>query len=148
MEFALDRPYHPHGLMTPTDLNWWECPLAQAYLYVCLGAIFGAAARFFLTHLSSELSHHHGFPYGTLVVNVSGSLLVGLVLAWTADRAHLSDHWRLLLATGFCGAYTTFSTFAFESVGYVKEGRMGLFAANLLANNILCLLAVFLGIYI
>jgi CrcB protein len=121
--------------------------MAQAYFYVCLGAIFGAATRFFFTHLSSEWSHHHGFPYGTLFVNVTGSLVTGLVLAWTADRAHLSDYWRLLLVTGFCGAYTTFSTFSYESVMYLKEGRLAMFALNLLSNNILCLAAVLAGVY-
>ncbi len=57
-------------------------------LCVAVGAIFGALARFLITHLSSELSHHHGFPYGTLAVNVVGCLIVGYVLTWTSDHEH------------------------------------------------------------
>jgi CrcB protein len=113
-------------------------------LYLSIGAIFGAILRFLITHYSSELSHHHGFPYGTLLVNVLGSLLVGYVLTWSADHEH--DYWRLFAATGFCGAFTTFSAFAYESVVYWHEGRIGAFLVNLLLNNFLCVLAVALGI--
>ncbi|HZP17762.1 MAG TPA: fluoride efflux transporter CrcB, partial [Terriglobales bacterium] len=109
-------------------------------LCVALGAIAGALLRFLITHYSSQLSHHHGSPYGTLVVNVVGSFLVGYVLTWTADHEH--DRWRLLMATGFCGAFTTFSAFAYESMAYWHEGKLGSFAANVVANNLLCLAAV------
>ena len=118
--------------------------MAVGILYLSIGAIFGAILRFLITHYSSELSHHHGFPYGTLLVNVLGSLLVGYVLTWSADHEH--DYWRLFAATGFCGAFTTFSAFAYESVAYWHEGRIGAFLINLLLNNFLCVLAVALGI--
>ena len=111
---------------------------------VALGAVIGGIARFLVTHLSSELSHHHGFPYGTLTVNAVGCVVAGYVLTWTADHTH--DTYRLLMATGFCGAFTTFSAFAYESMSYWHEGRIGLFVANLAANNTLSLLGVVLGI--
>jgi CrcB protein len=118
--------------------------VAVGILYLSIGAIFGAILRFLITHYSSELSQHHGFPYGTLLVNVLGSLIVGYVLTWSADHEH--DYWRLFAATGFCGAFTTFSAFAYESVVYWHEGRVGAFMINLLLNNFLCVLAVTLGI--
>jgi len=112
--------------------------------YLSIGAILGAILRFAITHYSSELSHHHGFPFGTLLVNVLGSLLVGYVLTWSADHEH--DYWRLFAATGFCGAFTTFSAFAYETLAYWHEGRVGAFLLNLLLNNSLCILAVAFGI--
>ena len=119
--------------------------MAYNILLISIGAVLGALARFSVTTLSSRLSHHHGFPYGTLTVNVVGSFIVGYVLTWTAD--HTQDHWRLLAATGFCGAFTTFSAFAYETLAYWHEGRMGAFFLNFGFNNILCLAAVGLGIW-
>jgi CrcB protein len=117
----------------------------MAYLWISIGAVLGACARFAVTHYSSTKTAHHGFPYGTLFVNVTGSLLAGFVLAYAAGRVPLDSRWRLLLVTGFCGAYTTFSAFAFETMGYAQEGRWGLFALNFLLNNGLCLAAVMVG---
>jgi CrcB protein len=116
----------------------------EAVLLVMLGGAFGSAVRYLVTHLSSDLSEHHGFPVGTLVVNVLGSLAVGYILTWSSDHAH--DRWRLLAATGFCGGFTTFSTFSYETMAYWHSGRFLLFALNIALNNILSLYAVVIGI--
>ncbi len=113
-------------------------------VYVSLGAVAGGIARYLIKNFSSELSRHHGFPYGTLAVNLIGCIVVGYVLTGTHGHAH--DRWRLLLATGFCGAFTTFSEFAYESMAYFHQGRMAACLLNIAANNGLCMLGITLGI--
>lgn len=120
--------------------------MLQTLVLLSAGAILGVFGRYFVTHLSSQLSHHHGFPYGTLIVNVVASLGLGFVLSWSAARV-MDDRWRLFLATGFCGTLSTFSAFAFESALYLKEGRPGLFALNVALNGALCITAIFAGVY-
>jgi len=119
-------------------------PVLNNLLYLSIGAVLGALARFAFTHYSSQISEHHGFPIGTLLVNVIGSFLVGYVLTWMADPSH--DRLRIFAATGFCGAFTTFSAFAYESVAYWHAGRRLEFLANIALNNVLSLLAVIGGI--
>lgn len=116
----------------------------RAYLWVSLGGVFGACARYFLSRLSAKILGA-GFPWGTLFINISGSFLLGLFLVYSAERALVDPRWRLMIAIGFCGAYTTFSSYAFESVAYFQQGNWLLFSANVLANNLLCLAAVLGG---
>jgi len=116
----------------------------KAYLWVSLGGILGANFRYFLSRIIARLSDA-AFPYGTLFINVTGSLILGFFLIWTTERVLVDPRWRLLVAIGFCGSYTTFSSFAFETMSYFEQGHWALFAYNILANNVLCLGAVLVG---
>jgi CrcB protein len=113
----------------------------REYLWVSLGGIVGACARYFLSRFSAKLLGT-SFPWGTLFINISGSFILGLFLVYTTERVFVDPRWRLLVAIGFCGAYTTFSSYAYESMVYFQQGNWMLFAANVLTNNILCLAAV------
>lgn len=115
-----------------------------AYLWVALGGIIGASARYALSRYVAKVAGTT-FPYGTLLINVTGSLLLGWFMIWSTERALPDPRWRLFLAIGFCGSYTTFSSYAFESFAYLEQGHWALFATNVIANNILCLLAVVAG---
>jgi len=116
----------------------------NAYLWVSLGGVVGASSRYALSRFASKILTPN-FPYGTLIINVSGSFLLGLFLVWSTERVLLDPRWRWLVAIGFCGSYTTFSSFAFESIAYFEQGHWLLFASNVIANNLLCLLAVLGG---
>ena len=117
----------------------------RAYLWVSVGAVAGANLRYFVSRLAAKLIATD-FPYGTLIINVTGSLLVGFFLAWTTERALVDPKWRMLVAVGFCGSYTTFSSFAYETIAYFEQGHWLLFSTNILLNNLMCLAAVLLGI--
>ena len=116
----------------------------KPYLWISFGALLGANLRYFLTRIITRLSDA-SFPYGTLVINVTGSLVLGFFLVWTTERVLADPLWRLLVAIGFCGSYTTFSSYAFETMAYFEQGHWALFATNILTNNILCLGAVLVG---
>lgn len=115
-----------------------------AYLWVSLGAIVGAAARYAFSRFAAKILSPD-FPYGTLFINITGSFILGLFLIWTSERVLVDTRWRLLIAIGFCGSYTTFSSYAFETFAYFEQGHWLLFATNILTNNVLCLAAVLAG---
>lgn len=119
--------------------------MLQNLIALSLGAVLGAIARFTVTHFSSELSHHHGFPYGTLAVNIVGSFLAGFVLAYTHRNGH-DDIVRLALVTGFCGAFTTFSAFSYETMEYFRQGAALTAVVNIVVNNVFSLGAAMVGI--
>jgi fluoride exporter len=85
------------------------------------------------------------FPYGTLFINVVGSLIVGFFMIWTSERVFIDPRWRLLVIVGFCGSFTTFSSYAYEAMVYFEQGQWLLMWTNILTNNLLCLLAVLAG---
>ena len=113
-------------------------------LVISLGAIFGANARWLI---SRYLARAIGpvFPFGTLFINVAGSFIVGFFVIWSTERALLDPRWRLLIVVGFCGAFTTFSSFAFETMAYFEQGQWALMLTNFASNNLLCLGAAVAG---
>ena len=114
-------------------------------LWIVLGAAVGAPLRYTVNRLALKFLSP-SVPYGTLIVNVTGSFILGFFLAWTSERVLADPRWRPLVAVGFCGAYTTYSSYSFETVTLVEQGHYSLAAANFFANNILTLLAVVAGI--
>jgi CrcB protein len=114
------------------------------YLWLSLGALAGANLRYLVSRLTARFLSTD-FPYGTLIINVTGSLLVGFFLIWTTERVLADPKWRLFVAIGFCGSYTTFSSYAFETFALFEQGHWTLMAGNILANNVLCLVAVLAG---
>ena len=116
----------------------------QELLIISLGAIVGANARFLISRFAAKVLGPI-FPYGTLFINVSGSLIVGFFMIWATERVLLDPRWRLLVVVGFCGAFTTFSSYAFETMAYFEQGQWLLLCTNILTNNLLCLLAALAG---
>jgi fluoride exporter len=114
------------------------------YLWIALGAVVGASARYFL---STYIGRHFStiFPYGTLLINITGSLILGFFLVYASERVLVDPRWRLLVAVGFCGSYTTFSSYAFESFALMEQGQWMLMGLNILSSNALCLAGVFAG---
>ncbi len=120
----------------------------ESLLYVGIGGFFGANARFLLSHWADAwLTPRWGaFPYGTLAVNVLGSFGFAIFGVWFSARTGMSPHLRWLVGSGFFGAFTTFSTFANESVAIVNQGALGISFLNLILNNGLCLLCAAAGL--
>jgi CrcB protein len=114
------------------------------YIWIAVGAVVGASARYFLSGLIAR-NFSATFPYSTLFINVTGSLLLGFFLVYSTDRVLLDPRWRLLVAVGFCGSYTTFSSYAFESFALLEQGQWLMVGLNALASNVLCLAAVLAG---
>jgi fluoride exporter len=121
-----------------------ETPLSDIWV-ISLGAIVGANARWIISRVAARILGPV-FPYGTLIINVSGSFIVGFFMIWATERVLVDPRWRLLVVVGFCGAFTTFSSFAFETMAYFEQGQWLLMAANFVSNNLLCLGAALAGV--
>ncbi|MGI8643603.1 MAG: fluoride efflux transporter CrcB [Thermomicrobiales bacterium] len=116
------------------------------YLWVGLGGFAGANARYILGRwMISRFGD--AFPYGTMLINITGSLLIGFVLALLVGKASLADPaWRLLLIAGVLGGYTTFSAFAAESVRLIEDGRLAAAISYIVGTNVLAILACIVGL--
>ncbi len=113
------------------------------YLVVGIGGFVGAIARYLLgTYLGSRYGVR--FPYGTFVVNMTGCFLIGLVMALLA-RTTASAYWRYLLPIGFIGAYTTFSTFEYETLRAIQDGQMLTGLLNVAVSVVVGFIAVWAG---
>ncbi len=118
----------------------------MAYLLIGIGGFLGANARYLVAGwITARLGA--SFPYGTLVINVSGSFILGFFLIFISERL-VHANWRLFFAIGFLGAYTTFSTFSFENFALIQERSYVLALANMLGSVFLGLMAVVAGIVV
>jgi fluoride exporter len=119
---------------------------AATYGWVALGSAIGGVARFwlanFITHRSPTL-----FPWGTIIVNVTGSFVIGLLAAMTAPggRWQLDPRWTPFLMAGICGGYTTFSAFSLQTLALAQQQQHLQAAGNVVLSIVLCLAAVWLG---
>ena len=116
------------------------------YVWVMIGSALGGGARYWC---SGFAANHFGetFPAGTLIVNVVGSFIIGFFATLTGPdgRFLVRTEARQFVMTGICGGYTTFSSFSLQTLNLVRDGEMGLAAANIGSSLVLCLAAVWLG---
>jgi len=118
----------------------------KALVMVFLGGGLGSALRFLISRMlnKSELF----MPIGTFTVNVIGSLLLGLILGISLKSGALSNNMVLFLATGFCGGFTTFSTFAFDNQAFLRSGDYTNFALYTFGSLLAGFAAIFVGLYL
>ncbi|MDR3442787.1 MAG: fluoride efflux transporter CrcB [Legionella sp.] len=116
------------------DIFWISC-----------GAILGANLRYYVNRFSQKYLSAD-IPYGTFIVNLTGSFILGFFLAWTLERVEVDPRWRSFVAVGFCGAYTTFSSYSYETYTLLEQSNYALAVMNFVCNNIFSLLAVIAGI--
>ena len=114
------------------------------FLAISIAAVLGANLRYLLSRVAAR-EFGPVFPYGTLIINVLGSFIVGLFVIWTTERVAVDPRWRLLVVVGFCGSFTTFSGYAFETLAFFEQGQWGLMVANIVGNNLLCLAGALAG---
>jgi fluoride exporter len=115
------------------------------FFLISIAAVLGANARYLITRITLQ-KIGSDFPYGTLAINVLGSLIIGFFMAgpWKASPSMKAA--SLFVAVGFCGGFTTFSSYAFDSITLFERGQWFLAGANILSNNVLSLAAVLLGV--
>ena len=114
--------------------------------FVFVGGGLGSVLRYIIGRYLNQTGS--GFPLGTFTANILGSLLIGIIIGLAAKNNTLSQNQTLLLATGFCGGFTTFSTFAYENHVLFKSGDFTSFALYTFASFIVAFLAVFAGMYL
>lgn len=111
---------------------------------ISIGGILGANARYLLADWAAQ-KFGTVFPYGTFIINISGAFALGLFMAFLQDRAFIHPNYRFFFATGFCGAYTTFSTLTYESLRLFQDGSILMGFTNIVGSMVVGMSAVFIG---
>lgn len=121
--------------------------MTNKWVLLAVGGILGTFLRYSLAGLVYDFLGTR-FPYGTLVVNLTGCALIGFLSTLAEEKFLISSNGRLLLMTGFCGAYTTFSTFMLETANLIKDGEFFLAFANLGASIVAGFIAFEVGVFL
>lgn len=119
----------------------------QNFLLISAGAMIGANCRYWLGGWAAQRLGSD-YPYGTLIINLSGSFILGLFMALVMDRFLVNPQWRIFFAIGFLGSYTTFSSYTYESVNLMLNGQYWPGLINLFGSSLLGGVAVLLGIWL
>lgn len=115
------------------------------YLLVAFGGAIGSMLRFWTGgYVSSRLGTR--FPYGTFVINMTASFLIGFIMTVLAERRHWSPNWRYLIPIGFLGGYSTFSSFEYETFRVFQDGEFLIASANIVFSVAIGFLSVWLGV--
>ena len=123
----------------------WE-KIQKSYLLVFWGGGLGSGLRYLFTITMNQYSKV--LPFGTFTVNMLGCLLIGLILGYAQKENTLTSNQTLLLATGFCGGFTTFSAFANENLELIKNGEIFNFSVYTIGSVLIGILAVLIGFYL
>lgn len=119
----------------------------KTLLIVGLGGFAGSAARY-CCHFMAGKYLPSAFPFGTFTINIAGSLLIGLIAGLAEKGGWLSPEWRFLLATGFCGGFTTFSSFSLENLELLRDGHYGTAGLYIVSSVLFGILAALAGLWI
>lgn len=121
--------------------------MLKNFLIVGIGSFFGGGLRY-LTQLLIVRHTSATFPYGTFAVNIIGSFIIGIIFGLSLKSTLISNQVKLLLATGFCGGFTTFSSFSLDNYGLLRDGEYLIFSLYFGLTLILGLFAAYSGIYL
>ncbi len=119
----------------------------EKFILISIGAIFGANVRYWIGDWAAQ-KFGTSFPYGTLIINLTGSFILGLFMTLISDRLFVDPRLRLLFVVGFLGAYTTFSTYTYESFSLISKSQWLPGLLDLFGSTILGVIAVGLGVLI
>lgn len=114
------------------------------YLVISIGAALGGVLRYGLASFIQKRVESF-FPYGTLLVNIVGSFVLGFIMYYLDEKDFLSPQMRLFLTVGLCGGFTTFSTFSYETLNLIRNSQFLLATTNVLGSVFLCLIAIYLA---